>query len=361
MKLQNGGAEYIRAEIDRAVKNGTRRAIIKGDWLIEEAVRIPSDFELILDSCHLVQADGIFDNMFVNEHHGTELGKTIAGTDKNISILGRGGATLDGGKYNGLSEKTQLQNGMPHVSKNNLILFTNVDGFEMKNFTVKNQRWWAMNFIYCRNGVISGIHSEADDTCIDENGNEYHGLSIEHYYDMLRKQCDGIDIRQGCNHILIENITGFSGDDMVALTAVMGKMEANYAVDGLPIDISHVLVRNIVCETLAANVRLLCQGGAIMHDITVDGVEDTSGKSGHLLTHGIFGVRVGDTHLYCGRHATEEEFYNIKIRNVRSRADYALGLAGNEIKSLKYENIVAFDGAKCIENRLGEEGSGEWR
>ena len=31
------------------------------------------------------------------------------------------------------------------------------------------------------------------------------------------------------------------------------------------------------------------------------------------------------------------------------------------IKSLTYENIVAFDGAKCIENRLGEEGTSEWR
>jgi hypothetical protein len=46
MKLQNGGAEYIRAEIDRAVKNGTRRAIIKGDWFVEEAVRIPQTLSL---------------------------------------------------------------------------------------------------------------------------------------------------------------------------------------------------------------------------------------------------------------------------------------------------------------------------
>ena len=123
MKLQKGGSEYIRAEIERAVKNGTRRAIIKGDWEIEEAVRIPSNFEIILDSCHLVQADGIYDNMFVNEHHGTDVGRTTAGTDRNISVIGRGRAILDGGEYNGLSERNQLRDGLPPIWKNNLILF----------------------------------------------------------------------------------------------------------------------------------------------------------------------------------------------------------------------------------------------
>lgn len=47
-------------------------------------------------------ADDCYSNIFVNEHHDTELGKTTEGTDTNISIIGRGKAILDGGEYNGL-------------------------------------------------------------------------------------------------------------------------------------------------------------------------------------------------------------------------------------------------------------------
>ena len=54
----------------------------------------------------------------------------------------------------------------------------------------------------------------------DENGNLYHGLKRGHYNDILIKNADGVDIRQGCHHILIENLTGFVEDDCVACTAL---------------------------------------------------------------------------------------------------------------------------------------------
>ena len=122
--LKNG-YEYITEKIAQAVKNGSREAIISGYFEINEAVQLPSDFTLVLDSCHLRMADGCYSQMFVNENYGTELGKTPAGTNRNINIIGRGEAILDGGKYNGLSEKTSGKDGRPHVSKNNLILFFN--------------------------------------------------------------------------------------------------------------------------------------------------------------------------------------------------------------------------------------------
>ena len=34
---------------------------------------------------------------------------------------------------------------------------------------------------------------------------------------------DGLDLRQGCHDIAIENITGYTGDDLVALTDIVGK------------------------------------------------------------------------------------------------------------------------------------------
>ena len=204
------GSTHISELIRTAVENGSRTATVTGNWEIETEVRIPSDFTLILDGCHLKMADGVYSNLFVNQHHNTDIGRTVQGTDRNINILGRNGAILDGGTYNGLSERTQLTNGLPPIWKNNLLLFTNVEGFEMRDFTCQNQRWWAMNFLFCCHGTLTNLHFQSNDTAIDENGNVYHGLIHNRYGDVLVKNSDGIDLRQGCHHITIENITGFT-------------------------------------------------------------------------------------------------------------------------------------------------------
>ena len=54
------GSEYIVAKIQEAVHNGSRNAKISGNWIIDTAIRIPSNFTLILEDCHLKLADGCF-------------------------------------------------------------------------------------------------------------------------------------------------------------------------------------------------------------------------------------------------------------------------------------------------------------
>jgi len=77
-------------------------------------------------------------------------------------------------------------------------------------------------------------------TCIDKDGNVYHGLSLDLYYDMHVKQADGIDIRRGCHDIVIEDIRGFAGDDLVALTCLDGSDLKNYSVEGMPDDLCNI-------------------------------------------------------------------------------------------------------------------------
>lgn len=344
--FNSGGSKYITSKIDEAVQNKSRTAIISGNWIIDEAVYLPSNFTLILEQCHLIMADGCFSNMFVNEHHNTEVGRTVDGTDCNISILGRGEAVLDGGKYNGLSEKTQNQNGFPPVWKNNLILFTNVSGFKIDGITCRNQRWWALNFIYCSNGYLGNIEFCANDTAIDENGNEYHGLKRAKYDDVLVKNADGIDLRRGCNNIVIENITGFTEDDTIALTGLNGSLERAFSVEGLSSDICNVTIKNVASAAYCTNVRLLNQCDVKLHDILIDGVYDTASTSPYM-DKGLYAVRVGDTHLYGNRHATEDETYNITIKNIRGAGEYVVSLAG-AMKNLTMYGIEAVDGAKML-------------
>lgn len=340
------GSEYLSGLIAAAVEDGSRTAVVTGNWEIREAIRIPDHFTLILEDCHLRMADGCYSNLFVNQNHGTDLGRTVEGRNYNISILGRGRAILDGGEYNGLSEKNHSKDGLPPIWKNNLILFTNVEGFRISGLECRNQRWWALNFIYCAHGLLKDLTFCASDLRVDETGNVVHGLLQSDYPGTLVKNADGIDLRQGCHHIEIENISGFTEDDTVALTALNGTLEKTFAVEGLPSDLCHVTVKTVASAAFCSNVRLLNQGEIKLHDIFIDGVTDLSRESVHL-DRGMFAVRIGDTHMYGQRHSTADETYNITVRNVRGAGEYAVCLAG-QIRDLVLYGIECAQGTKML-------------
>ncbi len=70
-----GGSAYIAGLVREAVENGTRCATVTGKREIDEAIRLPSNFTVILSDTHLRLADGSHTNIFVNERNETELGK----------------------------------------------------------------------------------------------------------------------------------------------------------------------------------------------------------------------------------------------------------------------------------------------
>ena len=168
---------------------------------------------------------------------------------------------------------------------------------------------------------------------------------------MLVKNSDGIDLRRGCHDIIIENITGFTEDDTVALTGLNGSCEKAFFVAELPSDICNVKIRNIRTASFCTNVRLLNQGDVRLHDIEIDGVYDTSAESPYMDI-GRHSVRVGDVRLYGTRHATADETYNITIKNVRSRQPYAIALAG-QMSNLVMYGIECFDGSKMLLDNRG--------
>ena len=338
------GSEYITSLVNNAVVDGSRTATVTGNYEIETVVYIPSDFTLVLDGCHLKMADGVFSNMFRNRN-----GKS---GDRNIKIIGKNGAVLDGGNYNGLSEKTQRTGAFPPIWYNNLVLFVNVDGFEESGFSCINQRWWALNHYFCRNGKISNIHFCSSDMAIDENGNEYRGLIRARCKETLVKNSDGIDLRQGCRDILIENITGFTEDDTVALTNLDGRGEKEFGVEGLCKDICNVTIRNVHASAFCSIIRLLNQGGTKLHDIVIDDIYDTSENSPHMDV-GQYGVRIGDgKHMYGSRHATKDETYNITVKNVYARSEAALSLSGG-MSNVTFENITVAPGTvPVLDERL---------
>ena len=176
-----------------------------------------------------------------------------------------------------------------------------------------------------------------------------HGLLARSssYEQVVIKNSDGIDLRCGCHDIIIENITGFTQDDTIALTGLPGTIEKElFPVDGLPTDIHNVIIRNVNASAYCAIVRLLNQGGVKLYNILIDGVMDSSATC-PCLERTSTGVRVGDLHLYRERHSTAEETYKITVRNVYTRANVGLRLAGS-ITNFVTDNICGFDGCGVL-------------
>ena len=347
MELIKNGGSLINGIISRNIAEKRYEIRLSGNYEIEETILLPSGVTLILDNCYLKMADDTFCQMFRNMN-----ADKADVYDSNIHIIGKGGSVLDGGKYNGLSEKNCGKDGRPYIIVNNILTFSKVKKLSVSGLKIINMRWWALNFIACSEGHIHDMDFASDASVIDrETGEKHYGFAGRGYDEIYIKNADGIDLRLGCHDFIIENITGFTEDDTVALTALKSRIESYYP---FPADaeegIRNVTVRNVRAAAQCGIVRLLNQGGTFLHDITVDGVYDTS-QNDERLDRGDRGVKIGDRHLYGEYYPTADETFNITVKNVEARAKTALSVCG-EINGLIIENINGFDGCTNVIEKL---------
>ena len=346
--IQNG-EKIIQGLIAQAKQQGKTNVVISGNYMINDTIIIPSDTTLVLQDCHLRLADNTFCNIFRNAVCYDTENRTTQNADKNIKIIGIGKAILDGGNYNGLSERNCCKEGRPHIYVNNILLFSNVEGIEIRDIKITNQRYWALNFIYCRYAYIGNIEFIGDYQRYDENHNLVKGL-IKGPNDCCMTQivnADGIDLRVGCHDFTIENIRGFTEDDTVALTALPSDNELRFSVENESVDIYNITIRNIVTSCFCASVRLLNQGGARLYNVLIDGVRDASLDTRYYVGRGSATIRIGDEHMYGTRHSYKDETFNVIIRNVFTRAGKGLALAG-EMTNVVYENVFGFDNCPLL-------------
>lgn len=339
---ENGGA-YINDMLRKAVENGEHSYTVTGNWEIEEAVKVPSDFALILDNCHLRMKDGVISNMFVNEHLDC-LSPLVK--DYDISIEGRGRAILDGGEPNELNERVFKADpsafpGITHNAVNSILMFAHVDGIRVSGLQIRNHRYWALTFAYCCHGVLQNIDFRSNDTWIDEAGQLHHGLFRGQfkYEQICVKNADGIDLRCGCHDFIVENITGFTQDDGVAVNCIWGNVPAAYYAEGDCKDIWNIVIRNINMATYCSNVRLLNGDGNLLHDILIDGVFDAIRECRYTQI-GLGHVKIGDTHkFYRDTPSKPGEVYNITVCNVHSTGRAAPVKVECAVDNLTLKNI----------------------
>lgn len=349
----------IQAAVDAAVKTGETVVIPAYNartgeklWVIDSAVKLYSGSTVILEGAHLRMADGVIGHMFMNSVADTPDAGNPACRQHAITLRGIGNAVLDGGNHNGLVERNSDSFGVSTLA-NTMLLFQNADRVSVENLEIVNARYWAMTFHYCAYGRVSDIRFMSAGMCPNN---------------------DGIDLRLGCHNFVIENISGYTQDDTVALTALNDEVPRLPGTDG---SIHNVVIRNISSVTPCANVRLLNHYGHKLYNIIIENVQtgvETEPGSGYTLIYpdaekiapavtpvywsnfengsrrAEACVRIGENRYFnASRPETASkpgELYNITVRNVQACSRYGVTLS-HAASDVVIDNVQMFGPSAC--------------
>lgn len=332
--------EKINSAIAAAGNGGTVRISKRqcaGDsrehWLIDSAILVPGNITLIVSDCKIKLSDLCRDNFI---RSANTLDPALPRIN-NVCITGEGDAVLEGAdnprstgdaaKF--LGDRTYGSDaGKPGETPNgdwrNIgILLVKVSDFVLSKLKIVNSHSWATSLEYCTDGRVCDMEFYSRNI-IMVNGKPERTLNK-----------DGLDLRRGCRNIEIENISGSTGDDLVALTAIptsirpagqFGEHEfTGSSEDIADDDLYNVNIKNVVGWSQCNIVRFLNASGVKLHHITLDGLRDTSTAEFRSGT----AVRVGDTVAAWGGVAPVGDTHDIKVSNVTSYAKTALFIGGS--------------------------------
>jgi len=301
-QFKGSDIERIQAAIN-AAEGTTNKVVIPPKnsngtnvWLIDSAILLPGNMTVILDNSTIQLSDQCRDNLFRTANVGE--GITEVNWYHDISIIGVGNATLkgadnpratgDGGKTLALDSQFEHPIGNGKASygtdagkegikqtgdwRNHGIIIAYVDGFKLKNLTIENMHCWAVTHERVINAEISDIRL-LNPPRITING--------ETLYVANR---DGINLRQGCKNFRINNISGETGDDFIAMTLlglhssvkeagrITGSMVTTREHKSPEDDIENIYITNITCKTKNHGVALRAIDYASISHVYIDGL-----------------------------------------------------------------------------------------
>ncbi len=321
-------SDRIEAAIQEALRTGVNSIEIprwnqqrkSAQWLIDRAILVPSDFTLVLNDCLVRLSPGTADNIITNAGART----SPLSANKNVRIIGKGNAVLSGGleaHFNPPGDKS----GYRTIG----ILLYNTEHFTIEGFTMEETQAWAISMEHgCAYGRVANVNFA--------NTNKFPNQ-------------DGVDVRKGCHDIVIENITGVTGDDVIALTGLATpndtartSMQVGGRLPRANDDIYNITIRNVQAKVIGGHalVRLLNQDGIRLYNIFVSDILDTSTDS---EIRPAAGIRIGEEHYWSSRMNVLGETYNIVVENVRTRAKSAVKIVGT-LKNATFSNITSYGG-----------------
>lgn len=312
-------------------------------WLLDRAITVPQNTTLIFENCKVKLSDQCRDNFIRSANAG--MGIYDIQTIENIHIRGIGTVLFEGAdnprstgdRSKVLGERSygtdagkagQSQHG---DWRNIGVLLVRVKNFSVSGLTIKDSHCWGMSLEYCTDGTIRDIKFDSKGFMVI-NGREEQTANQ-----------DGLDIRRGCRRLLIENISGSTGDDLLAITAILTHQEMAKSFEATEIsqvpedprenDVCNIVIRNVRGYSAGNHqiVRLLNASGVRIYNVLIDGVQDTSPEES---PRNIAAVRIGDKVAAWGGIAPLGDAKNIRICNVFSRAKRAILIAGSVADSM---------------------------
>lgn len=314
-QFQGSDIERIQAAIDKAAKT-TNRVVIppdnsdeSGKWLIDSAILLPSNISVILKNCTIQLSDSSRDNMFRSDNVG--IGITDPAWNYNISIIGIGRVVLKGAKdpraTGDARKKLSLtptkdvkETGNYHISygsdasrkgvkqtgdwRDILILMAYVKGFTLRNVIIKDTHGWAISNERVVNAKISHIR--------------FHSLPFD-IIDSTKKivrNRDGIHLRFGCKNFRINNVSGRTGDDFIALSALepgdwskeAGSLHSMMVTAdkwrGAKDNIENIYITNIVAKSDTRAIAIRANGEASINHVYINGVMFKGGHNAVLFS-----------------------------------------------------------------------------
>lgn len=223
-------------------------------WLLDRAVLLPENTTVILRGCTIKLSDHCRDNFFRTANCG--IGIEFPEKIKNVYLRGEGRCVLLGADHpRAVGDGSKiLANPCPYREEDAIrfadwlseekksgvraldfmdmhshsygtdagkegesqygdwrgigILFANTESFAIENIHIVDSHGWGISLEACSYGKLSGISFDAK-----------MSKEIDSMLQNMENQ-DGIDLRNGCHHITISDISGRTGDDLIALTAI---------------------------------------------------------------------------------------------------------------------------------------------
>lgn len=328
---------------DRALSEKATVIFSGDDYIISKSVLIPSDTTVIVDGCKIKLADGSFDTVFRGDNlvlsDDSPYGLPIEVLPiKNIRLIGKNGAILSGPDKNPVMKNYMTGKEEEPIGdfwgwRTLTVSLSNCDNFEISGFSFEKARCWTLSFDRCKNGYIHDIHLDND----VKNG-------------------DGIDIRSGCHNCVIENITGYTGDDTVACTALakekavlpspsrvypgeyylypMEPTSYRNAGSDNESNISGITIRNVNTGGKHHGVICLAANGCRIYNVNIENIkEDTAGME-HPWREATVKVYTG-----YGSNYTKGDIHDIKVSDITSvYSDHAF-LSNADVENAVLEKI----------------------
>ena len=306
-QFKGSDTERIQAAVKKASETTGKVVIPAANsngtniWLLDSAILLPSDIEVILENCTIQLSDSCRDNMFRSNNVG--LGITDPEWNRKISIIGIGDVLLigaDNPRATGDGARTLVsENQSGRVSygsdagkegikqkgdwRNIMILMAFVDGFKLKNVNIKNAHAWAVSFERTLNAEISDITFDCPSSQL-VNGKE-----------VFIRNRDGIDLRHGCKNFRINNVSGTTEDDFIALSTLGLHSENNVGGTfnstmvtstrwrGPEDDTENIYITNIVCKSLTRAIAIRANDIASINNVYINGITFEGGFNAMLV------------------------------------------------------------------------------